>query len=175
MHRNRWLIYILVGLGFGLVDWYVLAFLASATQNQAFLRAPGFVQLPLLVVLMSFNYGVWLIPAIPIAIFEMTHSHSLFRAAISAVSVWSMALLAYYAYYAFMLMFVGLPNMSFMLFANHPSPTYWADWWPPFKRVIVNQLVQWTGIAVVGGAIVGIASAYVTNIVSKWRSKNASL
>jgi hypothetical protein len=175
VHRNRWLIYILIGLVFGLVDWYFLAFLAAIGQNQTILQAPEFVQLLFIVILMAFNYGVWLIPAIPVAIYETRYSQSLLRAAMSAITVWSMALLSYYSYYAFMLMFVGLPNMNFMLFANHLSPTYWAEWWPPFKRVIVNQLVDWIWIAIAGGAIAGISTAYLTIIISKRRLKRVPL
>ena len=69
-------------------------------------------------------------------------------------------MLCYYSYYAFMLMFVGLPNMDFMLFSNHQSATYWDDWWIPFKRVILDQFIEWLGIAVIGGTIVGTLSAY---------------
>ena len=83
----------------------------------------------------------------------------------SAVVVWCAAMLSYYAYYALMLMFVGLPNMDFMLFANHQSPTYWDDWWSPFRRVILDQFVEWIGIAIIGGAIVGTLSAYVFSLV----------
>jgi MFS family permease len=177
--RNRWLIYSLVGLGFGFADWYFLALLASIGQNQALneslLQAPQYVRLLIVVVLMTLNYGVWLIPAIPAAIYEMKLSHSLRRAAMSAIIVWSMALLSYYAYYAFLLMFVGLPNFDFMLFSNRHLATYWADWWPPFKRVIVDQFIGWIGIAFVGGALVGIASAYLSDFVAKRRRKSGAL
>lgn len=169
--RNRWLIYSLVGLGFGIVDWYFLALLASLTQNHAFLQAPKYIQPLILLVLMTLNFGIWLIPVIPVAISEEKHSHSLRWAAISAILVWSMAIFSYYSYYAFLLMFVGLPNSDFMLFSNRYSASYWADWWPLFKRVIVDQFVEWIVIAVIGGAIVGFASAYVSNFVSKRREK----
>jgi hypothetical protein len=174
MFQKRWLIYVLLGLGFGIVDWYFLALLASITKSQAFLRMPDFVHLPLLIILMVFNFGVWLIPAIPIAIFETKHSHSWLHAAFAAILVWSMALVGYYVYYAFLLMFFGLPNLNFMLFSNHQSPTYWADWWPPFKRLIVDQLIEWIVIAIIGGAIVGIASWYLQDVVSKKQTKCVS-
>ena len=175
MFKNRWLIYILIGLAFGLVDWYFLAFLASITKSQAFLRTPDFVHLPLLLILMVFNFGVWLVPAIPVAIFETKQSHSWLHAAFSAILVWGMALLGYYIYYAFLLMFIGLPNLNFMLYSNHQSTSYWADWWPPFKRLIVDQLIEWIGVAVIGGAIVGIASRYLYEVVSKKHTKQGSI
>ena len=169
--RNRWLIYVAIGLCFGFADWYFLDLLASLSQNQALnenlLQAPEYIRVMIVMVLVISNYGVWLIPVIPAAIYEMKRSQSLRRAAISAVIVWSAAMLSYYAYYAFMLMFVGLPNMDFMLFSNRQSVAYWADWWPPFRRVILNQFVEWIGIAVIGGAIVGTLSAYVFKHTSK--------
>jgi hypothetical protein len=178
MH-NRWLIYMAVGLCFGLADWYFLNLLASLGQNEALnenlLEAPEYIRVLIVMVLIISNYGVWLIPVIPAAIYEMKRSQSLRQAAISAVIVWSMAMLSYYAYYAFMLMFVGLPNMDFMLFSNRQSATYWADWWPPFRRVILNQFVEWIGVAAIGGAIVGTLSAHVFNFVSKRHMQGESL
>jgi hypothetical protein len=177
--RNHWLIYIAVGLCFGFADWYFLDLLASITKNQALndnlLRAPEYIRILVLMVLVISNYGIWLIPIIPVAIYEMKHSKSMFRAAISAVIVWSAAMLSYYAYYAFMLMFVGLPNMEFMLFSNRQSATYWTDWWVPFKRVILDQFVDWIGIAVIAGAIVGMLSAYLFSRVSRRRTQKVSL
>jgi hypothetical protein len=72
-----------------------------------------------------------------------------------------MALVSYYGYYALILMFVGAPNLEFMLFANRAAPTYWADWWPPFKRVIADQFIEWIGIAIVGGGVVGALTGIV--------------
>lgn len=165
--RNRWLMYIAVGLVFGIADWYFLDLLASLDQDQALsdnlFKAPAYIRSLIVIVLVASNYGVWLVPVIPVAIYEMKRSRSLRRAAISAVIVWSAAMLSYYAYYAFMLMFVGLPNMDFMLFTNHQSVSYWENWWGPFRRVILNQIMEWIGIAIIGGAIVGTISAYVSD------------
>lgn len=101
--RNRWLIYVAVGLCFGFADWYFLDLLASFSQNQALnesmLQAPEYIRVLIVMVLVISNYGVWLIPVAPAAIYEMKRSQSLRRAAISAVSVWSAAMLSFYAYY----------------------------------------------------------------------------
>lgn len=37
-------------------------------------------------------------------------------------------MISYYGYYAGILMFVGEPNLEFMLFANRAAPSYWEDW-----------------------------------------------
>jgi hypothetical protein len=177
--RNRWLIFIAVGLGFGIADWYFLNLLALFTNNQAMnetlLQAPELIRVLLVMALVISNYGVWLIPVIPVAIYEMKRSQSLLLAALSAVIVWSAALLSYYTYYAFMLIFIGLPNLDFMLFSNRQSATYWAYMWPPFRRIILVQFVEWIGIAVIGGAIVGTLSAFGYHQLSKKRKQRESL
>lgn len=177
--RNRWLIFIAVGLAFGIADWYFLDLLASLGQNPALsdnlLQASPYIRLLAVIALVALNYGVWLVPVIPVAIYEMKRSRSLRGAAISAVIVWSAAMLSYYAYYAFMLMFVGLPNMDFMLFKNHQLASYWENWWGPFRRVILDQFVEWIGIAVIGGAIVGTMSAYVSDRLVKGVMERRSL
>jgi hypothetical protein len=169
--RNRWFIYIVVGLCFGFGDWYFLDMLASLGQNQALNESlnqtPEYIRVLIVMGLVISNYGVWLIPVIPTAIYEMKRSHSLLRSAISSVVVWISAIVSYYIYYAFLLMFVGLPNMDFMLFSNRQSATYWIDWWEPFRRVILDQFVEWIIIAVIAGAIVGIMSAYIFNLLSR--------
>ncbi len=116
---------------------------------------------------MLLNYGIWLVPVIPVAIYEVKQSHSIRLAALSAVVTWVTALFSYYAYYAFLMMFVGLPNLDHVLFTNRHAPTYWADWWPLFQRVILGQFVEWVGIALVGGAIVGTLSAYLFRLIAR--------
>ncbi len=116
---------------------------------------------------MGSNYGVWLVPVIPAAVYEVRRSASLGRAALAGALVWALAISSYYAFYTFQLMFVGLPNVGYMLFSNRQSPTYWADWWPLFQRVITDQFIQWIGIAVVGGAIAGAGTAAVYMLASR--------
>jgi len=166
--RNRWIIYVAIGLCFGILDWYFLDLLASLNQIQ-FLNEglPAFVQVLVVILLVSMNYGIWLIPVIPVAIYEMKRSNSIRKSAGAAIIVWSVAILSYYAYYAFLLMFVGLPNLDFMLFSNKQTASYWTDFWPPFKRIILDQFVEWIGIAVIGGGIVGSMSAYLFKGVTK--------
>jgi hypothetical protein len=163
--RRRWWKYALVGLIFGVVDWYFLDLLASLSRfdalNDFLEQAPALVRLLFIALIIGANYGIWLVPVIPGAIYEMRKSGSLRSAALSGVIVWSMAMVSYYSYYALILMFVGAPHLEFMLFANRAAPTYWADWWPPFKRVIVDQFVEWIGIAIVGGGVAGALTGYV--------------
>lgn len=171
--RKRWLTYILIGLAFGVVDWYFLDLLATAFtalgQDETRFASP-IVRLLLVAIVMGLNFGVWLVPVIPAAIYEVKRSRSLRRAALAAVLIWVAAIFGYYTFYAFLLMFVGAPHLEFMLFSNRHAPTYWADWWPPFRRVILNQFIEWIGIAVIGGALTGALSAYLYNFITHRRA-----
>ena len=161
--KNRWPFYILLGLAFGILDWYFLDLLASIGQNEAFTnqiqQSGDLVRLLAVLVLLGLNYGIWLVPVIPAAVIEYSRRRVIWRAALSASVVWSAAIFSYYAFYTFLLMAAGLPGMEFMLYANRQQPTYWSDWWISFQQVILNQFVEWIGIAIVGGTIVGALSA----------------
>ncbi len=168
---NRWIKYTVLGLCFGVADWYFLDLLASLSRNQALSQrldqANELIRLVIVLVLIAANYGIWLVPVVPMAIYEMKRSKSIRRAASAAAVAWSAALVSYYAYYSFMLMWVGLPNMEFMLFSNRHLPNYWADWWPPFRRVVVDQFLEWIPIAIVGGAVVGFLTAVSLRLWAK--------
>jgi hypothetical protein len=160
--RKRWMMYAGLGLGFGIADWYFLDALSNLGRmdwlNSAVQSAP-LVGLVAVMLLVGLNYGVWLVPVIPAAVYEARRSASLVRTALAGALVWASAIISYYAFYTFQLMFVGLPNVGYMLFSNRQSPTYWEDWRPLFQRVIADQFLQWIGIAVVGGAIAGAGTA----------------
>jgi uncharacterized protein YqgC (DUF456 family) len=101
--RNRWVSYLLIGLLFGVVDWYFLDLLASIMErlgNNADLEEAIVLRLIIIAVFISLNYGIWLVPVIPAAIYEMRQSQSLRRAAAAAVLIWVAALFSYYAFYA---------------------------------------------------------------------------
>lgn len=171
---RRWMIYALVGLIFGIVDWYFLALLAALGQNEtlnnSLMQSPGLVRLLAVLLIVGANYGIWLVPVIPVALAEIKRSQAIWRAMAAAALVWSMAILAYYAYYTFLLMFVGLPHMDFMLYSRAQMPGYWNDWWPTFRRVISDQVIDWMPIAIGGGALVGGLTGAVLRFRTKGRT-----
>lgn len=161
--QNRWLIFILLGLAFGILDWYYLDLLASIGRNESFnnqmQQSVELVRLIGIVVILVLNYGIWLVPVIPAAVFEYIRTRVIWRAVLSASLVWSAAIISYYTYYTFLLMFAGLPGMEFMLFVHRNLPSYWNDWWVSFQQVILNQFMEWIWVAIVGGTIAGALSA----------------
>ena len=175
--QNRWLTFVLLGLAFGILDWYYLDLLASIGRNESFnnqmQQSAELVRLIGVVVILALNYGIRLVPVIPSAVFEYTRTRVLWRAVVSASVVWSAAIFSYYTYYTFLLMFAGLPGMEFMLFANCDLPSYRNDWWVSFQQVILNQFIEWIGVAIVGGAIVGALSAAGVRLFLQRRKKTS--
>ena len=59
--RNRWLIYGLIGLAFGIADWFFLDLLAALGQNRALndylLQAPDILRILAVLLLVGLNYG----------------------------------------------------------------------------------------------------------------------
>lgn len=175
--QRRWLFYGIIGLFFGIVDWYYLDLLASTLQKMdeglGLENAPAPLQLLIIAVILLLNWGIWLVPVIPVALFEAKRSKSIGLSALAAVTVWSLAIVGYYLHYTFLLMFWGLPHMDFMLFANRHLPTYWQDWKPAFQRVILSQFFEWLGVALFGGALVGgLTGAAYRRFVSGKRNRS---
>jgi hypothetical protein len=169
--KQRWWKYLLTGLVFGIADWFFLQGLASVTS-----RINGdnlFIVWQLLIValIIAANWGIWLVPAIPAAIYEERQSQSLWRAGLACVIVWSAAIFSYYAFYTYLLLFDGVIHLEFMLYSNRQSPTYWEDFMPPFHRLIIEQILEWIGVAIVGGVVVGVVSALLYRRFQQHRLK----
>jgi hypothetical protein len=172
---RRWLFFIVIGLFFGVMDWYYLdglsSFLAWFGSHSNMNNAAPVVQLLGIAMIVILNWGFWLVPVIPVAIYESKRSRSIGLAALSAITVWSFAILSYYGFYTILLLFWGLPNLDFMLFSNRNSTTYWQDWKPVFQRLITNQFLDWILVALIGGAIVGAMTGILHRYLIQRRSK----
>lgn len=151
--NERWLVYCLIGLVFGVVDWYYLDLLTHISWGQL-------GESPLVVpVIIALNYGVWLVPVVPIAIYETRRHKLALPSALASVTVWSSAIFGYYTYYTALLAFWGLPHMDYLLVFGERSPTFWQDWAKVFWKVILSQFLEWIIIAIVGGSIVGFIAS----------------
>lgn len=163
--RRRWLIYVLIGLVFGIIDWYYLDLLQSGlsfvNSHSDINNAAPVLQFLFIVLIVVLNWGFWLIPVIPVAAYEEKRSNSIGLAVLSAIIVWSLAVLNYYLYYTVLLLFWGLPSVEFMLLSNRNSPSYWQDFNPLFQRLILDQFFDWIPIALFGGAIVGALTGVI--------------
>ena len=177
--RVRWFFYVLIGLVFGVLDWYYLDILRSALEFVG--RQGNMENAPLLLRLLAvtgivvLNWGFWLVPVIPASIYESKRSKPVGLSALAAVLVWCFAILSYYVYYTVLLLFWGLPGMDFMLFSNRNTVTYWVNWKPAFQNLILDQFSEWVGIALIGGAIVGALTCISYRFYQKRISSPAGL
>jgi hypothetical protein len=172
--RKRWFVYALIGFLFGILDWYFLDLLSSVTPKLNPDNWPLIFQLLAVAVILALNWGIWLVPVIPVAIYESRRSGYVRLAAFASVIVWTFAILSYYLYYTLLLLFWGLPHMDFMLYSNRHAPTYWQDWKPAFQRIVLAQFFDWIGVAIIGGAIVGTLTAILYRTFRNRKLKRAA-
>jgi uncharacterized membrane protein len=85
----RWIIYIIIGIMFGIFDFYIEALVRQ------FLTYP----------LLFFVGGIWVIPPFIVAFYEVKKSGSKRRAIAASILTWVAGVIAYYAFYATRLAF----------------------------------------------------------------------
>jgi hypothetical protein len=145
-----------LGLLFGIADWYfikLLMWLISIVHYNIFVDVLGFAA----------NWAIWLVPAIPVAIYQVRRLPTPIFSALAVMIVWMSAIVAYYLYYAFLLAFVGLPQMESLLVFGPHSELFWSAWSPVFQTLILGQILEWSSIALIGGSLIGwsVATFYL--------------
>jgi hypothetical protein len=146
LYKYRWFRYALAGLGFGVFDWYYLEFLIRFDWPRTLFTT---------VIAVSLNWGIWLVPALPLAIAEVQRSQRIRLSACAVALFWLCAITAYYLYYGFLLAFDGSAPLSLRAALTHPSPTAWADWWSILRSQTLYAILDWSWMALGGGALVG--------------------
>jgi hypothetical protein len=126
-------------------------------------------------IIVAMNYGIWLVPIIPVTIYETMRAETIRYPILAGMLTWSCAVLSYYAYYAILLSLGKLIHFERFNIFGDKDETFWYHYWHMFQAIILNQFVEWIGIAVIGGAIVGTLSAYVFNLASKRRRQREPL
>lgn len=147
--NRRFFIYIVLGIVFGVIDWFYLNWLAHISWGalgQSILVVP---------IILFMNFGIWLVPLLPVVIFEVKHSDKLFKPMLAGALTWCCAMVSYYTYYAALLSLGKLINLEHLNIFGVKYETFWAEYWSMFKRVILNQFLEWVVIAIIGGAAVG--------------------
>ena len=163
---NRWLKYALVGLAFGILDWYYLDLLAHFPWGSF---GDSILVVPVIILL---NYGIWLVPVIPVVWLEARRNQRLLYPILAGMLTWSCAIFSYYAYYTLLLSIGALPHLeSLSLFARR-YPGFWQEWGTMFQRIILDQFLEWIIIAILGGAVI---AALVTWLYQKWSRRSTKI
>jgi DNA-binding CsgD family transcriptional regulator len=160
--RNRWFIYLLTGLAFGIVEWVLMDILSVPAQSPYFSGAmekidkgPAILQIGVVLLLVLVIYGVWFAAAIPVMIHELNQSKSVAITTVAVIVFWCAAIVGYYGFYAYLLLFVGLPHMDFMVITRMQPGATWTEWWLTFQHVILKQWLEGTVVVAVTGAVAG--------------------
>lgn len=155
--KKRWAVYILVGVLFGVIDFYY----QEHTSGFATSTAMWFVV----------AWGIWLVPAIPVVIYESKVSGSRSMSALANVLTWGVSVISYYLYMFFKLVFIGQASMQFLHISNRHEPNYLSNIKSIFWGDVKDGIFEWIGIAVIGGFITG---GLISHIYLKLRKTAAS-
>ncbi len=154
--KRRWASFVAIGIVFGALDFYYLGFLSQFPWT-----IWHFVVL---------NLGVWLIPIIPVALYEARRSRSSLHSALAGIVTWCAAIVAYYLTNAVHLAFVGVPGRSELHVSSYGSETFWTNWAGVFRGSILGGISEWLLVAVIGGAIIG----FLTGLGYLWFTRRSA-
>lgn len=153
--KKRWLVYTLIGILFGVFDFYYQTFITNTFQNQL-LGGAGRTFVWLILIL-----GIWLVPIIPIILHEAKISQTSWKPALAGALTWSTTVVAYYLTNAFQLAVIGVPSRSEMHFSNRNDPYFWRNWKVVFLEDLVANNVEWIVVAVIGGTAIGFLLSFI--------------
>lgn len=145
--KKRWLIYLLIGILFGVFDFYYQNF----TQQ---VDVSSLVRIILIL-------GVWLVPLIPIILYETKVTRSTRRAALASAFTWCVSVAAYYLTNGVQLAFIGVPGRPEMHISNYNAPHFLSNWLSVFLYDLVGGSLEWLVVAVVGGVIIGFLVSFL--------------
>ena len=153
--KRRFLLYILVGLIFGIIDWFYLNWLAHiswGSMGESILVVP---------VIIAMNYGIWLVPIIPAVIIAARNGQRIWDPILIGIITWIFALVGYYAYYWALLSLGKLPNLGHLNVFGENFTGFRLEYWRLVRRVILYQFLEWSLIAIIGGAVIGALAWWI--------------
>lgn len=159
--KKRWFYYLLIGLVFGAGYWHYFS-LAARAINYFFVPSENTLILALSVLVsLLIDFGVWLLPGILPAVYELRQSSTLRQAVGAVVIVCISAVIGYYLNYMAMLALVGLPHMESLVILGERTAelgTLWAEWFP---KLILNNMIKWVGIGLLLSSLAGLATGKI--------------
>ncbi len=137
--KKHWLI--LIGILFGVFDFYYQEMIQGLPVSN--------------IVRLAVIFGIWLVPAIPVVLYEAKATRSPFKSALANVLTWSVAILSYYLYLAVKLIFIGQSTRPELYFANYQDAYYWSNLQSLFFGDVLYGIGEWIGVALLGGFLTG--------------------
>lgn len=158
MKKRVW-VNVLIGLVFGVLDWFYLDWLAQGDKWGSL--GDSLIIVPILILM---NFGIWLLPIIPVVIYETKQSNKILNTIWAGELTWCCAIFAYYAYYGVLLATGKLEHLEHLNLFGERSETFWFEYWQMFNQIILNQFLEWIIIAIIGGAAIGALAFWVFHV-----------
>ncbi|HOQ02096.1 MAG TPA: hypothetical protein PK604_15025 [Acetivibrio clariflavus] len=156
--KRRWIIYIIVGILFGVFDFFYQELTSGIISSYAtwFIVA----------------WGIWLIPIIPISIYEAKVTKSCLRSAFTSVITWSISIVSYYLFMAVKLVLIGQASRKELHISNYRDEFYWSNLKSLFTGDVLSGIIEWIGIAIVGGFVIGLSVSFAYLKLKKLRKSH---
>jgi len=153
--KRRWFIYIITGIMFGVFDFYYHGFLSNFLGLQQVTKLAGRIAWVVL------SIGIWLVPIIPIILYEAKFSRSRVLSALASSLTWCASIISYYLTNAIQLAFLGFPTRPELHVSNHNDPFFFENWKSIILHDILEGIVEWSVVAVIGGIIIGFLISFI--------------
>ncbi len=114
------------------------------------------------------SVGIWLLPIVPIALYEVRISRSRVRPALACSLTWCATITSYYLTNAVQLAFIGVPTRLEMHISNRLDPFFWDNWKSELLYDVGGSIVGWGVVALVGGFIIG----FIISLIYLYLRKN---
>jgi hypothetical protein len=161
---KRWHYYAVIGLIFGIFDWFYLDWLSRDFGPN--LGENPFIVIPIII---GLNYGIWLVPVIPVVIYEIKQADTIKGPILAAILTWCCALFSYYTFYAVLLSLGKLIHLEHLNLFGDRYAGFWGDYWRMFRWIILSQFLEWIPIAIIGGSLI---AAFLWWVLKKRKMKS---
>jgi hypothetical protein len=149
--KRRWFIYIVVGILFGVFDFYYPDFFPHLSFDSRFEGE---------IIGVVLTFGIWLVPIVPIILYEARVSRSRVLPAVASSLTWCISVIFYYVTNVVQLA-IGSPMQPDLRISNHKAPFFWVNWKNVLLSYILGHIFEWAVVAVVGGFIIGFLVSFI--------------
>ena len=77
--KHRFIIYAVIGLIFGMIDWFYLEWLTQLSWDSL---GESVLVVPIII---GMNYGIWLVPIIPVVIYEARRAQKMLQPMLAGI------------------------------------------------------------------------------------------
>lgn len=152
--KRRWFIYLAVGVLFGVFDFFSQNILEFFLPN---LHLSTHSLILGQIIGLTLSYGLWLVPIVPIILYEAKISHSRILAGLSNSFTWCISVLSYYVTYVVQ----QLSSPSGDLHISNPF--FWSN-----LQSYASTTLEWIIFAAISGFVFG----FLVSLIYLFFSRN---